>query len=109
MNRSIRYWSGGRGLTQIAIWTLLCMEGFWPRVWLGRSGEVCPPCALSRQRILWVAEGLLIVRLPDRDQNFILRQGDRLEIPAHVSHETIIESSRLVCVEARGSYARQRL
>ncbi len=102
---TIRYWSGGRGLTQIAIWTLLCMQGFWPRVWLGRRGEECPLCDLPRQRILWVAEGLLIVRLPDHDQTFVLRRGDRLEIPAHVPHEAIIESSRLVCVEARGACA----
>ncbi len=97
----IRCWSGGDGLTKTAIQSTLQMQGFEPQIWLGRSGDVYPLGTVPYQRIIWVAEGTLTVNLPEQQQEFKLKRGDCLNLPANIPHLTVVGSEKLVCVEAR--------
>ena len=97
----IRCWSGGAGLTKMAIWSVLRMQGFDPHIWFGYNGDVSPVESVPYKRVIWVAQGTITVHLPEQNQEFNLQRGDRLDLPARIPHSTIVRSDEFVCVEAR--------
>ena len=101
MAQRVRFWSGGAGLTQTSIQFLLYSEGLKPIIWSGTANDVYYCNKLPNFRILWVAKGSMIVRLPDIDQRFILQHGDRLDVPPDTAHELKVGPEGVLCVEAR--------
>jgi hypothetical protein len=96
-----RYWVGGAALTRVSISLLLSSEGLETHTWQGEVGEVYHLLSLPYQRILWVAQGSLIVNLPLTKQKFILHKGDRLDLLPNIEHLAIVGPVGVICVEAR--------
>lgn len=97
----VRHWVGGPALTKVSIRLLLDCEGLDSQVWQGGIGDVYHLQSLPYQRILWVAEGSLIINLPLTKQKFILKKGDRLDLLPNTEHQAIVGPVGVVCVEAR--------
>lgn len=97
-----QYYSGGAGLTQTAILSLLQMQGYDPYAWFGQKKDVYPVRAVPYQRILWVVEGTITIQLPEEGQEFNLSRGDRLDLAAGIPHTIVIRSQRSICIEAYG-------
>jgi quercetin dioxygenase-like cupin family protein len=101
LQRAVQKWAGGSGLTKTAIQHLIQTEGLKPFTWTGLPGNVYYLRRLPYCRILWVAEGSMIVELSEEGRHIKLEKGDRLEIPPGMPHQIMVGSKGMVCVEAQ--------
>jgi quercetin dioxygenase-like cupin family protein len=102
VHKAIQKWAGGSGLNQFAIQHLLRMEGVQPMTWLGTPGNIYYLRTMPHHRIIWVAEGSMIVELPEEGRWIKLEKGDRLDLPPGAPHQIVVGKHGVVCLEAHG-------
>lgn len=54
-------------------------------------------------KTLWVIEGTLELTLPDENLRYVLRAGDRADVPAGVRHGVNVGRAGVVCLECASS------
>ncbi len=109
ITKHIRKWSGGTGLTDIAIRNLMRTEGLQPFAWSGTPGQMDHLHTASYRRVVWVADGSITFNLPHEGQQLTLRKGDRLDLPPGVAHRAVVGPAGLVCLEAHSSLQKNNL
>lgn len=78
----------------------LAAEGLVAQAWSNGPGEVYRAHDHDYDKVIVVAEGSIVFRLPGTGQWLLLETGDRLELPAGTDHEARVGSIGVTCLEA---------
>jgi quercetin dioxygenase-like cupin family protein len=61
---------------------------------------VYSPHSHPYHKVIYVVRGTITFGLPDANQQLELGAGDRLDLPAGVTHDAIVGPEGVVCLEA---------
>jgi quercetin dioxygenase-like cupin family protein len=78
----------------------LADEGLNFYQWSNRPGDVYSAHTHSYHKVIYVLQGSITFGLPDKGDKVILNTGDRLELPAGTSHDTVVGDQGVICLEA---------
>lgn len=96
----ITRWEGAQHPTMANITRLMQNNGLRPYMWTNLPNHRYGVRSHGYDKVLYVIEGTLELTLPDTNERFKLRAGDRADIPAGVRHGTIVGTTGAKCVEA---------
>jgi uncharacterized protein YjlB len=80
--------------------SILADEDLHPYVWSNGPGDVYAAHRHSYHKVIYVVRGSITFGLPDSGEKVTLNSGDRLELPAGVTHNAIVGNQGVVCLEA---------
>ncbi len=100
MTINVVQWSGEQLPTEQALFNILHAEGLQPYRWSNGPGDVYGAHAHTYHKIIYVVEGSITFGLPHAGQHIRLGRGDRLELPAGVTHDAVVGPEGVVCLEA---------
>jgi quercetin dioxygenase-like cupin family protein len=90
----------GTPVTEASIRRQFEAEGLQPYAWSNAPGDVYGVHSHPYHKVLYVVQGSITFRLPDRGESIELQPGDRLELPPGVRHDAIVGPKGVVCLEA---------
>jgi quercetin dioxygenase-like cupin family protein len=96
----IRKWPDGQPPDETAIRKILADEGLNPYSWSNSPGDVYSAHSHTFHKVIYVVKGSITFGLPDTGDRILLHAGDRLDLPAGVSHNAVVGNSGVVCLEA---------
>lgn len=96
----VKRWSGGQHPSVANITKIMQTEKLRPYMWYNSAGHRYAVRSINYDKVLFVAEGSIELTLPDTNEFYILRSGDRADIPAGVRHGTIVGKNGAKCIEA---------
>ena len=97
---SVQRWSRPEAPTEALIRSLFDAEDLQPYRWGNARGDVYSVHAHAYSKVIIVVQGSITFGLPDKEQKIELLAGDRLDLPAGESHDAIVGSQGVVCLEA---------
>ncbi len=102
----------GRGEVKVVEWPeaeppgearirqVLAVEGLDPYPWSNAPGDVYEAHHHGYDKVIYVVRGSIAFGLPDEGRRVTLRAGDRLELPAGVTHNAVVGPEGVACLEA---------
>src|SRR5262245_12379359 len=75
-------------------------EGLAPSLWGNGPHDAYAPHDHGYDKVIVVAAGSIRFGLPDRGDGHALAAGDRLELPAGTTHDALVGSDGVTCLEA---------
>lgn len=96
----IQHWSSDRTPTETTIRQMLAAEGLHPYRWSNGPGDVYSAHTHSYHKVIYVVNGSITFGLPEAGDQVELHAGDRMELPAGVTHDAIVGPQGVVCLEA---------
>jgi quercetin dioxygenase-like cupin family protein len=100
VNVSIVRWHGGGSPTEAEIRRTLEAEGLSAYKWSNEPGDVYGAHHHTYHKVIYVVQGSITFGLPDTSDEVSLSQGDRLELPAGITHDAVVGPQGVVCLEA---------
>ena len=83
-----------------ALRTRLAAEGLDPGAWSNGPGDRYAAHDHGYDKVIVVASGSIRFGLPDRGVAIDLDEGDRLALPAGISHDATVGPGGVTCLEA---------
>ncbi len=80
--------------------SILADEDLHPYVWSNGPDDVYGAHSHSFHKVIYVVRGSITFGLPDSGDKVTLNTGDRLELPAGVTHDAIVGNQGVACLEA---------
>jgi len=80
--------------------SILADEDLHPYVWSNGPGDVYGAHSHSYHKVVYVVRGSITFGLPDSGDKVTLNSGDRLELPAGVTHNAVVGHQGVACLEA---------
>ena len=80
--------------------SILADEDLHPYVWSNGPGDVYGGHSHSYHKVIYVVRGSITFGLPDSGDKVTLNSGDRLELPAGVTHNAVVGQRGVACLEA---------
>ena len=74
-------------------------EGMRPFKWENPPNRTFTIRSHGYDKVVWVVEGALELILPDENLRYVLRAGDRADVPAGARHGVNVGRSGVVCLE----------
>ena len=99
-NIDVHKWAGDPEPDEAAIRKILADEGLQPYSWSNGPGDVYDTHSHTFHKVIYVVKGSITFGLPDTGDRILLNTGDRLDLPAGVSHNAVVGSKGVVCLEA---------
>lgn len=96
----VHKWPGDRSPDEEAIRKILAAEDLQPYRWSNRAGDVYSAHSHSFHKVIYVVNGSITFGLPDTKDRILLHAGDRLDLPAGISHNAVVGDKGVVCLEA---------
>ena len=96
----IRKWPDEQPPDEAAIRKILADEGLKPYSWSNSPGDVYSAHSHTFHKVIYVVKGSITFGLPDTGDRILLNTGDRLDLPAGVSHNAVVGNDGVVCLEA---------
>jgi len=93
-------WPDGKPPDEAWLRSILADEDLHPYVWSNGPGDVYDAHSHSYHKVIYVVRGSITFGLPDSDDKVTLNSGDRLELPAGVSHNAVVGHEGVACLEA---------
>lgn len=100
MEVEIRRWESGSPPEEDELLRLFHAEGLTAYPWSNEPGDTYSPHAHSYHKVIYVVQGTITWILPDRDQEILTQQGDRIDLPAGVVHGARVGPQGVICLEA---------
>jgi quercetin dioxygenase-like cupin family protein len=75
-------------------------QGLDPAVWSNLAGERFDEHANDFDRIVVVVEGSITFGMPGYGVGFMLGPGERVDLPAGVTHDALVGPKGVTCLEA---------
>ena len=75
-------------------------EGLEPAGWANGPGERYAAHAHPYDKVIAVVRGSIRFGLPEREEVIELAAGDRLDLPASTTHDALVGSTGVSCLEA---------
>ena len=100
-NRSvaIQRWNKSQPPSASAITRMMQDAGMRPFKWENAPNRTFTVRSHGYDKVLWVIEGTLELTLPDENLRYVLRAGDRADVPASVRHGVNVGRAGVVCLE----------
>ena len=86
--------------TETALRERLRVEGLAPSAWGNGPHDVYGAHDHGYDKVIVVAAGSIRFGIPGRGDGHELAAGDRLELPAGTTHDALVGSSGVTCLEA---------
>ncbi len=80
--------------------SILADEDLHPYIWSNGPGDVYGAHSHSYHKVIYVLRGSITFGLPDSGDEITLNCGDRLELPADVTHNAVVGPQGVACLEA---------
>lgn len=96
----VHKWSDDLTPDEKAIRKILAAEGLKPYRWSNSPGDVYGAHSHTFHKVIYVVKGSISFGLPDTGDRILLHTGDRLDLPAGVSHNALVGDEGVVCLEA---------
>ena len=93
-------WSGGTSPDEETIRKILAEEDLHGYRWSNGPGDVYSAHSHSYNKVIQVVSGSITFGLPAGDEKVTLNLGDRLNLPAGVSHNAVVGPEGVACIEA---------
>ena len=93
-------WSEEKKPDEATIRGILAEEGLHPYLWSNSPGDVYSSHTHSYNKVIYVLSGAITFNLPDSGEKVALKSGDRLDLPAGVSHGAVVGPTGVACLEA---------
>jgi quercetin dioxygenase-like cupin family protein len=93
-------WESEQDPAETDLEEILSREGLPYYRWSNAPGDVYPAHAHSYHKIIHVVEGSITFGLPELEREIELQAGDRLELPAGVTHAAVVGTQGVTCLEA---------
>ena len=81
---------------------IMANEDLHPYGWSNGPGDVYAAHRHSYHKVIYVIRGSITFGLPDTGDKVTLNSGDRLELPAEVTHDAVVGKQGVACLEAHG-------
>jgi uncharacterized protein YjlB len=75
-------------------------EGLQPGSWSNGPGDVYGAHRHGFDKVLVVERGSIVFGLPELGFSVALEPGDRLDLPAGISHDAVVGQAGVTCLEA---------
>jgi quercetin dioxygenase-like cupin family protein len=99
-NIEVHKWSGDLSPDETGIRKILAAEGLKPYRWSNGPGDVYGTHSHTFHKVIYVVDGSITFGLPDTGDRILLHTGDRLDLPAGISHNAVVGNKGVVCLEA---------
>ncbi|UCD88567.1 MAG: hypothetical protein JSW04_08820 [Desulfobacterales bacterium] len=96
----VRRWPDEQTPNEAEIRKILAEEGLQPYRWSNTPGDVYGVHSHTFHKVIYVLKGSITFGLPDIGDKVLLHMGDRLDLPAGVSHNAVVGNQGVVCLEA---------
>jgi len=93
-------WPNEQSPNEKLLRSILADEDLHPYVWSNGSGDVYGAHSHSYHKVIYVVRGSITFGLPDSGDEVTLNKGDRLELPAGVTHDAVVGNQGVACLEA---------
>jgi quercetin dioxygenase-like cupin family protein len=93
-------WQGDKAPAEDTIRALYRRESLEPYSWSNGPRDVYAPHSHSYHKVIYVVSGSITFGLPDTGESVTLNPGDRLELPPGTTHDAVVGSAGVVCLEA---------
>jgi quercetin dioxygenase-like cupin family protein len=93
-------WSGSDRPDVETIRKILAEEDLHGYRWSNGAGDVYSAHSHSYSKVIHVVSGSITFGLPDTNEKVTLHPGDRLNLPAGVSHNAVVGPEGVACIEA---------
>lgn len=93
-------WPAEAAPTEPALRTLMQREGLEPYAWSNGPHEVYAAHSHAYNKVIYCVRGSITFGLPGGQGRYLLRPGDRLDLPAGIVHEAVVGDEGVVCLEA---------
>ncbi len=81
----------------------MAAEGLsWYR-WSNGPGDIYPSHHHGYHKVIVVVQGSITFGLPDKKEAILLKAGDRLDLPAGMTHDAVVGPQGVVCLEGHRS------
>jgi uncharacterized protein YjlB len=93
-------WADSTPATESTL-TKLCVEqGLDPYAWSNGPHDIYSSHSHSYDKVIYVVRGSITFGLPELGQQFTLKAGDRLDLPANTVHNAVVGLQGVMCLEA---------
>jgi quercetin dioxygenase-like cupin family protein len=99
-NIEVHKWSGDLAPDETAILKVLADEGLQPYRWSNGPEDVYGTHSHRFHKVIYVVKGSITFGLPETGERVFLQAGDRLDLPAGISHNAVVGKRGVVCLEA---------
>jgi quercetin dioxygenase-like cupin family protein len=96
----VRKWPDDSVPDETTIRKILAAEDLKPYRWSNNPEDIYGTHSHTFHKVIYVVRGSITFGLPDSGERILLHSGDRLDLPAGVSHNAVIGSEGVVCLEA---------
>jgi uncharacterized protein YjlB len=96
----VRRWSDEKLPDEALLRGILADEDLHPYVWSNGPGDVYGAHSHSYHKVIYGVRGSITFGLSDSGDKVTLNSGDRLELPAGVTHNAVVGHQGVGCLEA---------
>ena len=100
---SVQKWPENEPPTAAAVEKRMQAEGLGFYRWSNGPGDVYGAHDHPYHKVIYVVAGSITFGLPDHGKTLTLNAGDRLDLPAGISHNAVVGTHGVVCLEAHRS------
>jgi quercetin dioxygenase-like cupin family protein len=98
MNANLTPWNGDERPSEATLRATYKAEGLSPYAWSNGPGDRYGAHSHSYNKVLYCSQGSITFVVEGRD--VLMRPGDRLDLPAGVSHAAVVGPEGCTCLEA---------
>ena len=95
-------WTNGQSPKEAMLRSILADEDLHPYMWSNGPGDVYGAHSHTYHKVIYVVRGSITFGLLDSGDEVTLNEGDRLELPAGVTHNAVVGNQGVACLEAHG-------
>jgi quercetin dioxygenase-like cupin family protein len=96
---NVKRWTWDKTLSENAIMRHMEREGLETHRWKNESGARYQAQAYDFEKVILVMRGSITFRIPETGEEVSLNPGDKLEMPAGITHEAVVGPMGVVCLE----------
>ena len=96
-------WRAEQPPNEAKLRSILADEDLHPYMWSNGPGDVYGAHRHAYHKMIYVVRGSITFGLPDSGDEVTLNKGDRLELPAGVTHDAVVGNNGVACLEAHRS------
>jgi quercetin dioxygenase-like cupin family protein len=93
-------WPDAKPPDEALLRSILADEDLNPYVWSDGPGDVYGAHSHAYHKVIYVIRGAITFGLPDSGDKVTLNSGDRLELPAGITHNAVVGHEGVACLEA---------
>lgn len=96
---AVTSWPDGEPVTEGNVRRKMTAEGLSPYQWSNGPHDRYGAHSHSYHKVIYVVRGAITFGLPERGEEVDLVAGDRLDLPAGVTHNAVVGPAGVVCLE----------